>query len=122
MNVAEIELEFEVDDAGNPKFITHGTKQHYLIRAHIEDVPEDAYAVTYVLDPSYPSQFVESRDRSAGFPVSITTYGNYVLKAQIRGTSGTQTTGRSIEKALKSKYYDTHNNAIRDAISYISNN
>lgn len=118
---ADIEMEFVLDDAGKPKSIQKRRK-HYYIRAHIENVPNDVYAVTYLLDPSFASPMREIRDKANSFPLTIATYGNFILQAEIRGMDGTRRTGRSIEKALKARYYDSTDSDIRKAIEDISNN
>jgi hypothetical protein len=98
-----------VDSDGKPRGRSSG---HYQIELSIDKAPEDTYSVMYELDDSYYDPLRESRDRDSRFKEYITSYGDYSVKATVRGRSDTVFTQRSLYDAL----YETHGADRRPAI------
>lgn len=95
-----IKATFQLDEIGKPVMIQQGSLRHYRIRLEVEGVPEDTYAVTYVLHETYHDPIRESRDRTKGFAEDLTSYGDYTVQAKIRTRGGVLTIASSLSIAL----------------------
>ena len=91
---------FDLDEAGQPRFIRHGDRKHYGIRLRIAEPPPDTYAVTYLLHETYYDPVRESRDRVSGFAEDLTSYGDFTVQAKIRTRDGVQTVATPLSRAL----------------------
>jgi hypothetical protein len=96
-----IKATFELDEKGLPAFIERGDRKHYRIRLHVENVPDDTYAVTYKLHETYYDPVRESRDRAAGFTEDLTSYGDFTVQAKIRSKEGVATVATPLSAALE---------------------
>ena len=96
----EIKATFELDDHGDPVAIKRGDLNHYRIRLNLENAPEDTYAVTYTLHESYYEPVREARDKANKFEEDLTSYGDFVIQAQVRTREGIITTTVPLSTAL----------------------
>ncbi|MBZ5614667.1 MAG: hypothetical protein LAO23_11710 [Acidobacteriia bacterium] len=95
-----IKAVFELDEKGQPAFVEGTDHRHYRIRLHVENVPEDTYAVTYLLHETYYNPVRESRDRTVGFTEDLTSYGDYTVQAKIRSREGIIAVATQLSAAL----------------------
>ncbi len=117
-----IKAVFELDEKGQPLFVKGADHKHYRIRLHVENVPEDTYAVTYLLDESYYNPVREARDRAAGFTEELTSYGDYDLQAKIRSREGTAAVTTKLSAALEAGHADEVSPQIESALKDIRGN
>lgn len=99
-----IQINFRLDENGNPLYIQDKDIWHYKIHISIINIPEDTYAVNYLLHPSYISAFREQRNQSENFGFNTTTYGDYVISAELMGKK-VNTIVSGLVSELLSKYY-----------------
>jgi hypothetical protein len=92
---------FVLDSAGKPKSVERNGIKHYFLRLGVEDLPEDAYAVTYKLDESYYDPIRESRERADSFAEELTSYGDYVVQAKVRSKQGVEPIAENLSRALE---------------------
>ena len=103
----ELKAEFVLDPGGKPKFVERNGKRHYDIRLRVDSAPDDAYGVTYELDPSYYDAVREAKDVPGGrFEENINSYGDYVIRAAVRAKSGPTILKDSLAVALKRSYLE----------------
>jgi hypothetical protein len=120
MDKPKIRAEFKLDDNGNPVTVSRtGSRTHYPIRLFMEDVPADTFAVTYVLHPTYYNPRREARRRDRQFEESITSYGDYMVKAKVRGKTGVDHFAYWLSDALQETYKGQITDSIRNAIKAI---
>jgi hypothetical protein len=115
-----IRATFELDEAGNPTAVKSGDLRHYHIKLHVDGVPPDTYAVTYLLDPSYHSAVREVRNRKTSFEEHLTSYGDYTVQAKIRARDGVMTVAVPLSAALAESYGKTPSPAIANALREIA--
>jgi hypothetical protein len=96
-----IKATFQLDEKGQPVFVRQADLKHYRIRLHVENVPDDTYAVTYLLDESYHNPVREARDGEGGFSEDLTSYGDYTVQAKIRSREGILTVAAPLSAALE---------------------
>lgn len=113
---------FILDEVGKPHFTNPKAHSHYKISLHIEDLPSDAYAVTYYLHESYYDPVREIRDKASSFAFNTTSYGDYEVTAKVRTKEGALTTKRTLYEALKETYGDSASDEIRKALQDIREN
>ncbi len=122
MTKPKIRAEFGLDPNHNPIAIAAGDKIHYTIRLFMENVPEDAQEVIYQLDETYYNPTREIRRDQEGFRENITSYGDYVVKAQIRRKTYSDLVTAYLSEALRETYGDTPSDAIQKAIEQVEKN
>lgn len=110
---------FQLDGEGRPIAMVRNNRRHYKIRLFMEDVPQDAYAVTYKLHESYYNPTREVRRGATKFEEQITSYGDYVVKAEVRGKKASGFAAVELSRALKETYGSDPDIAIRQAIQEI---
>jgi len=120
MNNPEIRASFELDATGNPEAISSGNLQHYRIKLHIDGAPEDTYAVTYLLDPSYRTPTREVLDRKTSFEESLTSYGDYTVQAKIRTPEGVTVIAIPLSAALRQTYGASASPAVQNALQLLA--
>ncbi len=96
-----IKATFDLDENGQPTAIQSGNLKHYRIRLQVDNVPEDTYAVTYMLDDTYYNPVRESRERDAGFAQELTSYGDFTVQAKVRSKGGVTTVATPLSAALR---------------------
>lgn len=116
--------EFQLDETGNPEFLTKRYK-HYYIKLFIKNSPKNAYLVTYELHESYPDPVREvfGRQDTSGtdnFELRTTSYGDYLIKASVRTKDYVSLLSKMVSEALQESYGDIKNQAIRDALEDIA--
>lgn len=118
-----IVAEFVTDAAGNPLFIDEGGTKHYKLKIDVENAPEDAYAATFELDPTYYDPVQTLRPNPAGqFSLKTTSYGDYDLTVRLRTRAGDIPIADSLTRALQRSYRETPSNeALRAALTDIAN-
>ncbi len=116
-----IKATFDLDESGNPVLVESGKLKHYRIRLQMEGVPEDTYAVTYVLDDSYYEPIRESR-KAGQFFEKLTSYGDYTVQAKIRTKAGVLNVATPLSKALSAGHEQQITPAIEAALSDIKDN
>lgn len=112
----KIAAQFELDDSGQPKAIVRGSTKHYNIRIHLVAPPEDTYAVTYQLDPSYYDPVRESRDKASSFSSDLTSYGDYTISAKVRTKHGVIAVALPLSEALKEGHASSMSRPIQSAL------
>jgi hypothetical protein len=113
---------FALDSEGVPKVAYQGDPPHYRITLTVSGAPEDAYAVTYELHESYYEPVRESRRRTDGFGEEITSYGDYEVRASVRGRRRTQTVVAELSEALARGHAKETSPAIAAALRDITDN
>lgn len=119
MNEPVLRAEFELDSDKKPKVARTGKLPHYTIKLMVDDAPKDTYAVTYKLDRTYYDPIRESRDRSGGFAELVTSYGDYVVTANVRTKSGSTVISVPLSSALEKSYGGEMPDLVRTAIAQI---
>lgn len=114
-----IVAQFILDPNGVPIIKYKGKHTHYRMKLMIRDAPEDAYAVTYELDETYYEPVRESRRRSEDFVENLTSYGDYTVRATVRGKQRTQTLVAKLSEALALGHAKNMSTAIATAFDYI---
>jgi len=72
----------------SPVFTEAYGLRHYHIVLSVRNAPDDSHTVTYDLDPTYtPSQI--SSNEPPNFPVNLTSYGNYIVRARLYARDST---------------------------------
>lgn len=113
---------FVIDSSGIPKAGYSGPPIHYYIRLMVKDAPDDTYAVTYELHETYYEPVRESRRSSEDFVEEITSYGDYLVRAIVRGKSQTQTLVAELSEALARGHLNEKSSAIEKALNDIRMN
>jgi predicted class III extradiol MEMO1 family dioxygenase len=108
---------FVVDDQGRPN-VHVSSMRHYEIELSMQELDEDVYSVTYVLDESYYDQVNETRERP-DFPLHITSYGDYEIKAIIRSKKSTDAATASLYHALRMTHATEKDKEIQTALKYV---
>ena len=114
-----IRASFILDKQGRPIAIQSGGTKHYRIKLHVEDVPEDAHAVTYELHESYYDPIREVRRDVPNFEEEITSYGDYDLKIRVRRKNRVDLATTTLGRALENAYKDSMTPMVREAIDEI---
>jgi hypothetical protein len=110
---------FILDSKGAPKVAYQGDAPHYGITLTVSGAPEDAYAVTYQLHESYYEPVRESRRGTDDFAEEITSYGDYEVRATVRGKSRTQMVVAELSEALARGHAKETSPAIATALASI---
>jgi len=114
-----LKAKFILDAQGKPKGRASGD---YQIKLFVENVPSDAYAVTYRLDESYYDPAREAINRVDDFAEEITSYGNYLIIARIRAKSSPKEIRRSLYDALMDFHRGNDDPSIMKALKDIAEN
>ncbi len=117
-----IRATFKLNEKGEPEVVEHDDLKHYRIRLQMENLPENTYAVTYLLDETYYDPVHESRDQKSFFPTELTSYGDYTLQAKVRTRERVETVATPLSAALKRSYLDNPTPQIEAALRDISEN
>src|SRR5262249_47847523 len=91
---------FVLDSNGAPQVSDQNDPPHYRVRLTVKNTPEDSYAVTYELHESYYEPVRESRSRADDFAEEITSFGDYEVRATVRGKHRNQTIVAELSEAL----------------------
>ena len=110
---------FKLDRSGQPEMLQSGGTTHYKIRIGVESPPDDTYAVTYRLHDSYYNPLRESRDKEARFEEELTSYGDYLVRADVRTLHRVESLAGSLSEALRRGHREDSNPAIIHAIDEI---
>ena len=114
-------VRFETDAKGEPKKQTVSGRNIYTVVFEIKDVPDDVYAATFELDPSYYDPLRTLRPDPAGnIRLETNTYGNYDVNVRLRTKRGETVVlrGNLLDRLRRSS--DVQNPAVAEAISYIA--
>lgn len=122
MAKTKIRVEFALDANHSPIAISSKGKTHYKIRLFVEDVPEDAHAVTYQLHETYYDPTREVRRDKEKFQEDITSYGDYTIRADIRRKKYCDYASTTLSKALRETYRNNPSQAILKAIEQLEQN
>jgi hypothetical protein len=117
-----IRATFKLNEKGEPDVVEQNDLKHYWIRLQMENLPEDTYAVTYLLDETYYDPVHESRDQASYFPTELTSYGDYTLQAKVRTRERVETVATPLSVALKRSYLDNPTPQIEAALRDIREN
>lgn len=119
MQTPTIKATFKLDADGNPNCIRQGNLTHYRIILKVENPPQDAYAVTYLLHETYYDPIRESRDRESAFAEEIMSYGDYTIQAKVRTHNNVETLAIPLSAALERTYGDNRTQQIEAALRNI---
>jgi len=119
MNLPAIKATFILDDKGRPKEVTAG---NYAIRIHVENFPEDTHRVTYQLHPTYYDPLRDVRERSTSFSEDLTSYGDYVIQAQVRTKDHSIVSTRRLADALRETHGESDDPMVKKALEDIEKN
>jgi hypothetical protein len=115
---------FIMDENGVPKYEKVGGHKHYFIKLFIDGAPKDAQKTTYTLHETYFDPIRDVSRDDGKFVEPITSYGDYIIKANVLTPDGRQVVNRSLSDALRSSY--SHDNisplTIETALKDIENN
>jgi hypothetical protein len=114
-----IKAKFELDEEGHPRFVSRGDVKHFRINLHVENVPDDTYAVTYLLDDTYYDPARESRDQSGGFSEVVTSFGDFTVQAKVRSRGGVTTVATPLSAALEAGHGERLLPEIEEAVKAI---
>lgn len=127
MNKSKLRCEFDLDDQGLPRFTEGKTLKsgealkHYHIKLFLEDAPDDAYSVTYELDPTYYEPVREVfKGEAPDFALKTTTYGDFDVKANVRIKGFKDAVHVDVAEALSETYSDSTTPEIQGAIQEIA--
>jgi hypothetical protein len=109
--------EFELNKDGTPKYLLRGDQKHYQLRLFMEDVPQDASSVKYVLHATYyePDRLVPRGMKD--FQEYTTSYGDYEIRGVVNRRDGTERFSRLLTDALKERYEGNATKEVLDAIN-----
>jgi hypothetical protein len=95
----------------------------YFIRLNVI-VPSgtDIDSVTYILDPSYWEPERESTERANNFAEDITSYGDFLVRVEVKKRSNRITQQALLSEMLEAGHPAPRSAAIDDALDYIRNN
>lgn len=114
---------FKLDATGKPQFRTANGHKHYKLKLYVQDAPENAETVTYKLHSSYYDPVREVDDRLNNFKEKITSYGDYHVRAELRGPKLQQSLTKLLSQMLKEGHPDLSSNAaLRTALDDIAAN
>jgi hypothetical protein len=119
-SIPTIKASFELDEDGSPVYVKGDDDlKHYNIRLHVDNVPIDTYAVTYILHDSYYNPVREALDVSENFAEEIKSYGDYTVQAKIRSKTGVATVATQLSAALQAGHNDSSSSQIQSALNEI---
>lgn len=120
-SLPRLRAEFKLGADGRPDFVEAGDLRHYRLRLMVEGAPEDTYAVTYQLDPSYYETVRETRNRETDYAEELTSFGDYAVQARVRTRSGRSHLAAPLSRLLEETYSaaSQRTGAIEEAIDYI---
>jgi hypothetical protein len=119
MDTPVIKATFTLDQEGRPVVVERGDLKHYQIKLRVENVPEDTYAVTYLLDESYYDPVREARDRDTGFAEDLMSYGDYTVQAKVRSREGVAAVAIPLSAALEAGHGKDSSAEIASALNDI---
>ena len=122
INTPKIMASFVLDDVGKPKKIESGKNKHYKLHISVKDAPEDTYAVTYFLHPTYYDPMREARNKDINFAEELTSYGDYEVQAKLRSRDFPLPLKRNLYDALMDTYAGTSEPEILQALRDIKEN
>ena len=114
----KLKVAFRLNEKGNPMVIDKDSVKHYKIHVSVEETPNDVYSVNYILHPSYINPFREERNRDGGFGFDTTTYGDYVISAELKGKKGNAIISTLVSESLE-KSHQPQNPALMEALKNI---
>lgn len=116
--------QFKTDDQGDPAFVESNGRKHYQIVFEVENAPNDAYAATFELDPTYYDSVRTLPPGADGnFRLEAASYGDYELRVKLRTKTGEVPVMDTLAHALRmSQKNAVQNEAVREAIAYIAKN
>ena len=113
---------FVLGPDGKPEKIESNNHNHYKLKLSVKDAPEDTYAVTYYLHPSYYDPVREVSNKDVGFAEELTSYGDYEVQAKIRSQEYPLPVRRNLYEALKESYGENSDPSILEALNEIKVN
>lgn len=122
MNKPVLVAKFVLDSKGSPKVAYKDSLSHYRIRLMVNNAPEDTYAVTYELHETYYEPVREARSYTDGFAEDITSYGDYDIRATIRGKHRNQVVVAGLSEALERGHGQNPLATIAKALANIKDN
>ena len=108
--------EFELDKEEKPKRFVAGDLNHYNLRLFVRNAPADASSVKYILHPTYIEPIRVVPKGAPEFEEYTTSYGDYDLRGIINRRNGAEQIRTTLTEALRRRYQDELNPAIKQAI------
>jgi len=108
-----------MDPEGKPLRLEGDNFPHYKIKLWTEGCPRGTYAVNYKLDDTYNDPNREVRSDVQNFEEEITSYGDFVVSAQIRQKGKTDLTTVLLSAALEATYGPNPSNSVAAALADI---
>ncbi|NJN63524.1 MAG: hypothetical protein HC882_00720 [Acidobacteria bacterium] len=122
MSKPTLVAKFLLDSHGAPQVAYRGDPAHYRIELAVTNAPADTYAVTYELHESYYEPVRESRRRGDQFSEEITSYGDYEVRATVRGKARSQVVVAELSEALRRGHGRNPSPALAKALRDIESN
>ena len=120
----QLVAEFETDAHGDPRFVEQGGLKHYKIVFEIQNIPANAYAATFELDPSYYDPVRTLRpDPDGKIRLETTAFGDYDVKVRVRTKEGEVPVFGTLKTALQNsaqRGLAAANPAVDAALEYIA--
>jgi hypothetical protein len=114
----DIRAELVLNTGDQPEYIQGRQRKHYRIKLTMENVPQGVDQILLELHSTYPNPIREAR-REAGFVVDITSYGDYVLNAQVPDGRFLNVVRKKLSDALLEAHARNPNPAVEAAIQEI---
>jgi len=115
---------FQLDGQAKPLTGTEDGTNFYFIELNLEATESaNIQKVTYLLDEaSYWEPERESTDRTRAFAEGITSYGDFLVRVEVRMASGRFVQQALLSEMLEAGHANDSNPKIQQAIAYIRNN
>jgi hypothetical protein len=106
MTEPAITARFILDDQGRPRFEeSPDGLRHYELALEVKNAPAEAYGATFELDPTYYDPVRSVRpDETGALRLETTSYGDFVLTAQLNAKSPALPLRTSLARALRQSH------------------
>jgi hypothetical protein len=112
MSAPRLHARFLLSDVGDPQYVERDGRTHYWVRLSVIDAPAEASAATYELHDSFRKPVHEAGDREKGFPVDLTSYGDFAIRTVLRGS------GTELRASLASLLAAEHGFSVRTSVRW----
>jgi hypothetical protein len=114
-----LQARFVLAGNGEPEYIESGGLRHYKIILNVRCEGSQPSVVTYFLHESYIDPIREVFHPDQDFAEPITSFGDFILRASLRGQQGMTTLEDSLSRLLVYSHADIASEAVREAIDWI---
>ena len=122
MMLPQIVAKFNLNSDGMPSFsLDKAGRRHFVVIFDIRNAPSEVIAVKYTLHPTYydPVRTIP-RGAGGGFPLKTTTYGDYVIQAELLSSRRSVLLSALVSEALRVD--SSEGNKFEEELSLIASN